>query len=436
MKKKFLIVLLFTSVLVLGFGLGKLHFPDRGATAHSVLYYVDPMHPSYRSNKPGKAPDCGMALVPVYSDDAAKAAVQTSGSSNGDLHIDPAAQQLCGIRLAKVEKSSGQNTLRVFGKVAVDETRVYRINLGTDGYVKETHDDAVGNIVKKNQHLGSVYSPDFLAVTGGYLSANERTPGTGAKDAAMNQNTASAQARADRLRNLGMSDVQIDEVAATKRIPEDIYLVSPVDGFILSRNLSPGLRFERQTDLYTIGDLSHIWIIAQIFGSDANSFKPGTTVRVTLPDTNESFKAKVSNVLPEVDPVSHTMKLRLEADNPGYKLRPEMFVNVELPVSLPAGLSVPADAVVDSGQTKRVFVQTSEGNFVPREVQTGWRIQDRVQIISGLKEGDTIASAGTFLIDSESRLQLAANSEKQPSNSTKNDIAMDANSPQSERHHD
>src|ERR1035441_8617002 len=148
--------------------------------------------------------------------------------------LDPAAQQLYGIRLAKVEMEAGQGAIRVFGRVVPDQTLVYRVNLGTDGYVKETHDDAVGNHVMKDQHLAIVYSPEFLAVAGGFLSANERTSaGTAAtKDnvaPSTTLNASSAQARADRLRNLGMSDSQIDEISKDRKLPENVYVVSPAD---------------------------------------------------------------------------------------------------------------------------------------------------------------------------------------------------------------
>lgn len=408
MKKKawFVVPLLGTSLL--GFAFGYLHQRPAPSDAHRILYYIDPMHPAYHSDKPGKAPDCGMDLVPVYADGVGKALSASSEDGNGSLNIDPAAQKMYGIQLASAVKDSGRNSLRVFGRVAADDTRIYRVDMGTDGYVKETHDDAVGNMVHKNQHLAVVYSPEFLAVEGGYLSANERTT-TGNKDnTAANQNAASAQARADRLRNLGMSDAQIDEMSANRKIPEDVYVVSPTDGFILTRNISAGVRFDRQRELYTIADLSHVWIMAEVFGKDAEKFRPGMMARVTLPDTGETFDARVSNVLPEVDPMTRVLRVRLEAANRGFKLRPDMFVNIDVPVSLPAGITVPANAVVDSGEIKRVFVETSQGHFEQRPVQIGWRSDDRVQIVKGLKEGEVVVSEGTFLVDSESRLQATA----------------------------
>ncbi len=410
--------------LIAGFVFGSLGARPRQNQAHRVLYYVDPMHPGYRSDKPGTAPDCGMALVPVFAESAGALAVTSAGPTPGMVQIDPAAQQLYGIRLAKVEKNRGQGTVRVFGRVVPDQTRVFRVNIGTEGYVKETHDDAVGNHVGKNQHLATVYAPEFLSLAGGYLSANERSGTAAAKDnAAASQGAASVQARADRLRNLGMSDAQIEEMSTNRKIPEDVYIVSPADGFILSRGISAGLRFERQMELYTIADLSHVWILAEVIGKDAQAFRPGAIARVTLSDTGQSFQARVSNVLPEVDPATRILKLRLEVANPGFKLRPDMFVNVELPVSVPPGISVPADAVVDSGLSKRVFVEAAAGQFEARAVETGWRLDDRVQIVKGLLEGETVVSAGTFLVDSESRLRAAGNPISAPPDGSRTETA-------------
>ena len=405
MKNKVAVFLFAGAVLILGFFLGRVRSKSSPSPVRQVLYYVDPMHPAYRSPKPGIAPDCGMALVPVYADEIVRT-LQASGLRNsGVIHVDSSTRHLYGIQLATVEQSSSRGTLRVYGRVAADESRIYRVNLGTDGYVKETMGDAVGNHVAKNQHLAMIYSPEFLAVAGGFLSANERTTGSGAKEAAVSaQNASSAQARADRLRNLGMSDVQIDEISTSRKIPEDIYIVSPTDGFILSRDISPGMRFERHAELYRIADLSHVWVFAEVFGKDAQAFRPGLSVRVTLPDTGESFNARVSNTLPELDPGTRILRPRLELANASFHLRPGMFVDVEVSAPNHEGLTVPADAIVNTGLTKRVFVEAADGDFTVREVETGWSDGDRVQILRGLAKGEKVVSSGTFLMDSESRM--------------------------------
>lgn len=411
MKKAIYLLLLVTGLAV-GLALGHLHAANSRGVARRVLYYKDPMHPSYRSDKPGIAPDCGMELVPVYADDVAQSLVSDRAAMGHDLSIDPALQQLYGIRLAKAERDQGKGTIRVFARVEPDETQIYRVNFGADGYVKSTQADAVGDFVTKDQHLAVVYSPDFLAVAGGYLAAHERDPMAPTGSAGnfvpnTSQESASVQARADRLRNLGMSDAQLDEITRTRKLPEDVYVVSPTDGFILKRDISPGMRFDRGGELYTIANLSHVWIVAEVYGRDAQAFHPGVEALVTFPDGGQTIRARVSKVLPELDPVTRATEVRLEADNPGYKLRPNMFVTVAAPVGLPAGISVPAEAILDSGVSKRVFVETSDATFESRPIETGWQLGDRVQVAKGLKEGEVVVASGTFLIDSESKLETA-----------------------------
>jgi membrane fusion protein, copper/silver efflux system len=370
-----------------------------------VLYYVDPMHPAYKSDRPGIAPDCGMALEPVYADeDAYRAALSRPTKIEPErINIASEKQQLLGIRVAAVTRGSGNRTIRILGRVAADETRVYRINVGVDGFVKETHDDAVGTQVKKDQRLAVIYSPEFLSAMAGYVSAIERPQVGVVKDMATG-----VQNWADRLHNLGMSGAQIKELSLTKNITNDVYVVSPTNGFILSRNISPGQTFERHMEFYRIADLSHVWILADLLGSEARYFHPGGVARITLPNQTGSILARVSRVLPQIDLSTRTLKLRLEADNQTFALRPDMFVDVDLRVPVPHGLNVPADAVLDSGLSKRVFVATGKGFFEPREVETGEHFGDRVQIVKGLAEGEKVVIDGAFLVDSESRLKTAA----------------------------
>jgi membrane fusion protein, copper/silver efflux system len=293
--------------------------------------------------------------------------------------------------------------------VQADETRVFKIDFGTEGYVKETHDDAAGSKVGKNQRLASVYSPEILSVAGGYLSANERTSPANSmmKDAASSaaQGAATASARADRLRNLGMSDVQIEEISQTRKLPEDAYIVSPVDGFILTRNIVPGMRFERHTELYTIADLSHVWVEAEAYGQEADAVQVGQKARVVVPGSTHSMEGVVIGLLPEVDPNTHAVKVRLKVDNPGYKLRPGMFVTAEVTATVPRGITVPVDAVIDSGSTQRIFVRADASHFVPRIVRTGVQVGDRIQVVSGLQAGENVVLSSTFLVDSEARFR-------------------------------
>ena len=403
-------------LMVVSYALGRRHSVPATESANSrrILYWVDPMHPDYKSDRPGTAPDCGMALEPVYADSVTPAA--TVPVPPGAVAIDPANQRLVGIRVATVEKTSGTHSVRFLGRVVPEDTRVFRVNSGMDGFIRETFNDSVGEQVKKDQKLATSYVGDTLSVASGFLAATAGVPGAVGKDGARTvpfpgavakQGVSSVQGYTDRLRNLGLSDTQIKQMAENRQLPETVDIVSPADGFILARNVSAGQHFDRYSEFYRIADLSQVWIVADVFGADAQNIHRGAVARVILRD-QRTFSARVSNVLPQVDPETHVVKLRLEANNPGFVLRPDMFVDVELPVSGTAGLTVPQDAVLDSGREQRVFVERSPGVFEPRSVQIVWRSGNQVGIVNGLKEGERVVVEGTFLVDSESQLKSPA----------------------------
>jgi Cu(I)/Ag(I) efflux system membrane fusion protein len=210
------------------------------------------------------------------------------------------------------------------------------------------------------------------------------------------------------LYSLGVGDYQLQEIVRTRKLAPDIEIRSPVTGIVISRNVSPQQRFERGMELFRIADLTRVWIVADVYEAEEEHIKPGMIANVSLPHQGKGFKARVTDVLPQFDPVTRTYKVRLETDNPGYVLRPDMFVDIEFLITFPSAVTVPADAVLDSGIRKIVFINLGNGLFEPREVETGWRFGNRVEITKGLKPGERIAFSGTFLIDSESRLELAA----------------------------
>jgi Cu(I)/Ag(I) efflux system membrane fusion protein len=404
-------------LMVLSYFAGRRHpapHESAGASNRRVLYWIDPMHPDYKSNHPGIAPDCGMELEPVYAGPVSASVSSAAPPLLGSVSIDAARQQLFGIRIASVEKTSGTEELRVLGRVVPEDTRVFKVDSGMDGFVRETFNDSVGELVKKDQKLASYYGADSLSVASGFLAATAGVNPSNNRDgnrtmafpgAVSKQGFSSVQGYSDRLRNLGMSEVQIEQMSQNRQLPESVDVVSPVEGFIITRSISPGQHFDRSVEFYRIADLSKVWIVADVYGSEAQNLRPGTIARVTLTDQKKAFTARVSNVLPQVDPLTRTLKLRLEADNPGFALRPDMFVDVELPVPIPAGLTAPLDAVIDSGREKRVFVERTSGEFEPRQVHVGWRSGERVEIVDGLAEGERVVTAGTFLVDSESRLK-------------------------------
>jgi Cu(I)/Ag(I) efflux system membrane fusion protein len=214
------------------------------------------------------------------------------------------------------------------------------------------------------------------------------------------------QQSTDTLRAMGMSATQIEAIGKTRQRTYTVEIRSPAAGFVLSRKISPGQRFESGDELYVIGDLGRVWILADVFEYDAKWLRAGSAARVVY--QAEGVPAVVSEVLPIFDDDARTMKFRLELPNPGFRFKPGMFVDVEFPLRLESTLTVPASAVVDSGTRKTVFVDRGGGYFEPRAVETGWRLGDHVEIVKGLMAGDPVAVSGTFLIDSESRMQAAS----------------------------
>jgi len=216
----------------------------------------------------------------------------------------------------------------------------------------------------------------------------------------------SVKQAADGLRNLGMGDVQIQALSRDRTVTDKIEIRSPATGFVVERNVSPGLRFERGKQLYRIADLNRIWILADLFENEGRLIRPGQIARVNY--QGRTWQARMADVLPQVDPAARTLKVRFELENSGYALRPDMFVDVEFDVHLPPTIAVSADAVIDSGLRKTVFVDAGDGYFEPRTVETGWRTGDRVQITKGLEAGDRIVVSGNFLLDSEGRMKLTS----------------------------
>jgi membrane fusion protein, copper/silver efflux system len=189
-------------------------------------------------------------------------------------------------------------------------------------------------------------------------------------------------------------------------VPPSITILAPADGFVLSRHVSIGQKFSRGAELYRLADLRRVWILSNVSGVEGKQIRPGAIARVTARGSSAAVRARVStDVLPQFDEVTQATQLRLEADNPGYVLRPGMFVDVDLPVTLPPAIAVPAEAILDSGFEKTVFVESGDGIFEARRVRTGWRLRDRVQIVEGLDVGERIVVSGAFLLDSETHLQ-------------------------------
>ena len=355
---------------------------------------------------------------------AADEPVEDDSDITGAVRVSAAGRRAAGVRLEMAEEGPISTTVRVLGRVAADETRIYRINASVDGWIQKAYPITVGSLVKKGETLATFYAPQLLDIQQSYIyavtgtadrlqsadrqQAVRRQDPEQAQAAQLNLSTLNLQRQMDLLRGMGMSDAQIDEIGQMKTPTQEVRIVAPAKGFITLRVVSPGQRFLKGTELFQVTDLSRVWILADVFEHEARWFRPGAKAVAQHPYTGQLLKAAVSNVLPVFDPVSRTLKIRLEVDNPDFSLRPEMFLDVELPAEQPRVLTVSADAVLHSGPRKTVFVERAEGVYEPRRVVVGRRWGDRVEIHSGLSAGEPVVVSGAFLIDSESRLQAAA----------------------------
>ena len=210
------------------------------------------------------------------------------------------------------------------------------------------------------------------------------------------------------LLNLGVDETQLRQLAREGKYIPHIEIRSPVTGLVIGRPISPLEKVDRGTECFRVADLSRVWILADVFDTEAKYIHPGMRALVSFPRQDKPVEAVVSDIFHEFDPASRTLKVRLEMDNPKIRFRPDMFVDVDFLISLPPAITIPAGAVLDSGRRKIVFISLGEGYFEPREVVTGWRFGDRIEIVKGLAPGEEIVISGNFLIDSESRMKLAA----------------------------
>ena len=369
-----------------------------------ILYWVDPMHPAYKSDRPGKAPDCGMDLVPVYEGGE----VGQADPPPGTVKIDAAKQQLIGVTYGTVEHGPLTYSIRAVGKVAVDETKVARIHPKIEGWIEQVNVDFTGRLVRKGERLLSIYSPELLSAEKELLIAKRAQEQLGKnEDEEIARNSVNLyQSARERMRLWDMTDQQIAEIEATGKPYRAMSLYAPVSGFVMTRNAYEKQRVTPETELYAIADLSSIWIIADVYEYEAQNIRLGQRAQIDLSYIQgKRFQGVVDYIFPQVDPATRTLKVRVQVPNPGYELKPDMFANVEFKADFGEQLYVDEAAVLDSGAEQIVFVARDGGYFEPRKVQLGAKLGNRYIVTSGLIAGERIVTSGNFLIDSESRLK-------------------------------
>ncbi len=368
-----------------------------------ILYWYDAMNPQRRYDKPGKAPD-GMDLLPKYAED------DMGSMPVGTVKIAPEKQQLVGVRTEKVERQSLLRSVRTTGQITADETKIAHVHVKITGYIDKVYVDYIGQLVKKGQPLFTLYSPDLVSTQEEYLIAKrgEKTLGASPFAEVAQGSQSLLRSTRERLKLWDISDEQIKKLDETGEVSKTLTFYSPINGFVMERKAYPQTAITPDMDLYLISDLSTIWVNADVYEYEVPFVKVGQTAEMQLSYyAGKTYTGKITYIYPTVDPVSRTVKVRIEFPNPKFELKPQMFANVQLKINYGNQVLVPQEAIMDSGDKQYVFVVHDGAMFEPRTIQMGAKLEGKVVVLSGLKAGETIVTSGNFLIDSESRLKSA-----------------------------
>jgi RND family efflux transporter MFP subunit len=327
------------------------------------------------------------------------------------IQLTPQRMQSIGIVLGKVESKPVNSELRFYGNVQVDERRQAYVQTRFAGWIRKVYADATGNFISKGQPLFTIYSPDLVATEREYLIAKKNADTlqrSNVSGVASGASTLFGAAK-ERLLQWEVSPGEIEKLDQGGKPITDLTINSPVSGYITQKNALPNMYVQPETMLYTVADLSDVWVIAQVFQSDAGKIKPGDAAAVTVDAyPGRVFNGRVEYILPQIDMNTRTLPVRLVFSNPGLKLRPGMYVNVGVKLSMGRQLVVPASAAFHSGTKNLIFVYQGEGNIEPREVEFGPQVGDQIVVTKGLKAEEEIVTSANFLIDSEAQLQAAA----------------------------
>lgn len=327
--------------------------------------------------------------------------------------LTPQRMQSIGVKTGVVEYKQVNDEIRTTGNVEADETRLAEVQVRFAGWIQKVYVDATFQKVGKGQTLLTIYSPELVATENEYLLARQnreflaKSSVPGVASGADNLLSSAAQ----RLRQWGIPEREIEELEQSGKVKRELEIDCPVSGFITERNALPNMYVQPGTKLYSVADLSAVWVYAQVFQNDLGRIRVGDSASLTVDSyPGRSFSGRVSFIWPQVDQTTRTAKVRLEIPNPEMKLSLGMFVNATLDVALGRHLVIPATGVFQSGTRQIAFVDHGSGYFEPREVELGARAGDDFVVTKGLKAGDHIVTSANFLIDSESQLQAAMGS--------------------------
>ena len=361
--------------------------------------YTCGMHPQVIQDHPGNCPICGMKLTPIHQDIGAE-----NSTGSAVLAVDAAARQNMNLRTATLATGPLHKVIRTVGTIDYNETALADVTTKFKGWIEKLDVDATGELVHRGEPMFEIYSPDLYSAEAEYLLALHG-PATNDPGAAELRETATTK-----LKFFDVPDSAIAGLAQSGTPLKTMPVYAPISGFVIEKNVVQGQMVDAGMKLYRIADLAVVWVIAEIYEQDLPFVQLGQEAVVkaaSLPD--REFRGRVTYVYPTVDEKTRTARVRLEFENPGYFLKPGMFVSAEIQADLPGpALLVPDAAVLRSGARNTVFVALAEGRFEPREVTLGVEAEDSlIQVLSGLQAGDRIVTSGQFLLDSESQLREA-----------------------------
>ena len=371
--------------------------PDKGGK--KILYYRNPMGLPDISPTP-KKDSMGMDYIPVY---------EGEDQADTGLRISPEKVQKLGVRTARVQRRTLDAVVRATGRIEVDERRLFTVTPKFEGYIERLYVNATGQFVARGEKLFDAYSPELLAAQREYAVAAQALAQLKDADA---QTVAGMKRLADsalaRLRNWDVTDEEIAQLAAGGEPRRTLSFRAPVAGFVLEKKAVQGMRFMPGEMLYQIADLSNVWLIADVFEQDIGRVRVGQRAEVRLEAwPGQRFEGRVTYVYPTLRADTRSAQVRIELPNPGGRLKPAMYAQVEIAAGDGAVLAVPRSAVIDSGTRRIVLVDRGEGRFEPREVKLGAKGDEYVAVLDGVREGESVVVAANFLIDAESNLKAA-----------------------------
>src|ERR1700688_916220 len=389
--------MLATTILLAG-AVGLLWFDPKGVRAR--ISSASSEQPSVRIDSPQ-----GAETPPSGSNPSEPSLVPVT--------LTPQRMQSIGVKIGAVEYRQVHDEIQTTGNVEVDETRLAEVQVRFAGWIQKVFVDSTFKQVQQGQRLLTIYSPELVRTENEYLLAKQNrellaqstVPGV-----ASGAGTLLSSAM-ERLKQWGIPEREIADLETTGQIKREMEIDSPASGFIVERNALPNMYVQPGTKLYSIADLSSLWVYAQLFQNDIGRVKVGDSAAVTVDSyPGRTFPGRVSFISPQLDQTTRTAKVRLEIPNPEMKLSLGMFVNVKLDLSMGRQLVIPASGVYQSGTRQIAFVDHGDGHFEPHEIEVGTRAGDDFVVAKGLKAGDRIVTSANFLMDSESQLQAAMGS--------------------------